>query len=371
MNLNQYVTLGRSGLRVSRLCLGTMTFGNQWGWGSNDDTSRAIMDKYLGAGGNFIDSANIYTKGYSEKFIGDYFFSKKGTLTNLPRDRVVIATKFMGNMYLGDPNGGGAGRKSIIAACEQSLRRLRTDYIDLYWAHFWDHLTPLDEMLRAMESLVQAGKVRYLGLSDHPAWVCAHAHHIMREINGSRLIALQIEYSLLQRTVEAELLPMARHFEMGVTPWSPLRGGVLSGKFARGVRPSTATRVQDDNPHLNEKTYQIVDEMTAVATRVRGRGQKETSVAQVALRWLLQKAGVGSVIIGARTVAQFEDNVGCLDFELLPDEMSQLDMVSQVPLAFPHDFVEMTKANILGGTRVNGQSRPVWDLAPKGDEERY
>ena len=371
MLLQNYVTLGHSGLRVSPLCLGTMTFGTQWGWGSDDATATTIIDKYLAEGGNFIDTANIYTKGYSEKFLGDYFAAGRSTVSNCLRDRVVLATKFMGNLYGGDPNGGGAGRKSIIAACEQSLRRLKTDYIDLYWAHFWDTFTPVEEMLRAMESLVTSGKVRYLGLSDHPAWICAHAQHILKEINGSPLIALQIEYSLAQRTVEAELIPMARHFGMGVTPWSPLRGGVLSGKFTRTSRPDTHTRVQENSPQLSEKNYQIIDELLKLTEEVQQRQSKKISVAQVALRWLAQKNGVSSIIIGARTFEQLADNMGCVAFELTSDDMQRLDTVSQVPMAFPFDFVEATKTNILGGTTVNGQTRATWDLAPKGDEDRY
>ena len=370
MDLRSYVTLGNSGLRVSPLCLGTMTFGTQWGWGSDEAGSRAVLDRYLSAGGNFIDTANIYTKGCSEKIIGDYFAGKRGVASNHPRDRVVIATKFMGNMYLGDPNGGGAGRKSIIAACEQSLRRLKTDYIDLYWAHFWDQFSPLEEMLRAMEHLVTSGKVRYLGLSDHPAWVCAHAQALMREMRGSPLIALQIEYSLAQRTVEGELMPMARHFGMGVTPWSPLRGGVLSGKFTRTSQPESGTRTKAESPHLSEKNYRIIDVLQLVAAEAQERSARPVSVAQVALRWLVQQAGVSSIILGARTVEQLDENLGCLDFELNGEELAKLDEVSKVPQAFPYDFVEMTKANILGGTSINGTVRPSWDLAPRGDEDR-
>lgn len=365
-----YVTLGRSGLRVSRLCLGTMTFGLQWGWGSDDDTSTAVLDHYLSVGGNFLDTANVYTKGYSEAFIGEYLAKRKGTASNSPRDRLVIATKFMGNMYRHDPNGGGAGAKSIIAACEQSLRRLRTDYIDLYWAHFWDRLTPLDEMLRAMEDLRRAGKVRYFGLSDHPAWVCADAQHILKEMSGAPLIGLQIEYSLAQRTVEAELIPMARHFGMGVTPWSPLRAGVLSGKFTRHSRPTGPTRVRVDSPHLNEKNYAIIDELLRIAAELSDEMGRTVSAAQVALAWLLQQPGVSSIIMGARTMAQLGDNLGCLDVTLNASHVGALDKVSAVSHPFPHDFLENAQNTIRGGTIINGTTSKVWELSPADDTER-
>jgi aryl-alcohol dehydrogenase-like predicted oxidoreductase len=205
-----YVTLGRSGLRVSPMCLGAMTFGQEWGWGADPDTSRRIMDAYIDRGGNFIDTANIYTRGHSERIIGDHIgrFAAR-------RDRLVIATKFMGAMHAGDPNSGGGHRKAILAACDESLRRLQTTYIDLYWMHFWDSLTPIDETLRALDDLVSAGKVRYIGFSDTPAWTCAEAQTIARFRGCAPVIGLQIEYSLLERTVEHELIPMARHMGMG------------------------------------------------------------------------------------------------------------------------------------------------------------
>ena len=228
MPLDHYVTLGRSGLRVSPLCLGAMTFGEDLGWGSSVEESEQIIDRFIELGGNFIDTANFYTKGHSEKIIGDHVGRHRAR-----RDRLVIATKFSGNLYPGDPNGGGSGRKSIIAACEQSLRRLQTDYIDLYWLHNWDVHTPIEETMRALDDLVRAGKVRYLGVSDTPAWKIAEANVTARFRGWSPFIALQIEYSLLERTVEQELMPMARELGLGVTPWSPLKSGVLSGKYTR------------------------------------------------------------------------------------------------------------------------------------------
>ena len=228
MSLKDYVTLGHSGLRVSPLCLGAMTFGEDWGWGSSVKESEAILDHYLERGGNFIDTANAYTKGHSEKIIGDHIGRHPSK-----RDRVVIATKFLSNLYRGDPNGGGAHRKAVVSACEHSLRRLGTGYIDLYWMHAWDPTTPIEETLRALDDLVRDGKVRYIGFSDTPAWKCVEAQMLSRFRGWAPLIALQIEYSLLERTVEGDLLPMAREFGLGVTPWSPLKSGVLTGKYTR------------------------------------------------------------------------------------------------------------------------------------------
>ena len=228
MSLDHYVTLGRSGLRVSPLCLGAMTFGEDLGWGSSVEESQQIIDRYIELGGNFIDTANFYTKSHSEKIIGDHVGRHPAR-----RDRLVIATKFSGNLYPGDPNGGGSGRKSIIAACENSLRRLQTDYIDLYWLHNWDVHTPIEETMAALDDLVRAGKVRYLGVSDTPAWKIVEANVTARFRGWSAFIGLQIEYSLLERTVEQELVPMARELGLGITPWSPLKSGALSGKYTR------------------------------------------------------------------------------------------------------------------------------------------
>src|SRR5277367_3875963 len=202
MALDHYVTLGRSGLRVSPLCLGAMTFGEDLGWGSSVEESQQILDRYIDLGGNFIDTANFYTKSHSEKIIGDHLGRHADR-----RDRLVIATKFSGNLYPGDPNGGGTGRKSVIAACEQSLRRLQTDYIDLYWMHVWDRTCPIDETIRAFDDLVRSGKIRYVGFSDTPAWKCAEAQMLATLRGWTPLIALQIEYSLMERTVEGEFVP--------------------------------------------------------------------------------------------------------------------------------------------------------------------
>src|SRR5271154_3552993 len=343
MPLNHYVTLGRSGLRVSPLCLGAMTFGEDLGFGSSVKDSEAILDRYLELGGNFIDTANFYTKSHSEKIIGDHIGRNKEK-----RDRLVIATKFSGNLYPGDPNGGGSSRKSIIAACEQSLRRLQTEYIDLYWLHNWDVHTPIEETMAALEDLVRAGKVRYLGVSDTPAWKVAEANVTARLRGWSAFIGLQIEYSLLERSVEQELVPMGREFGVGITPWSPLKSGVLSGKYTR----QNAGKIKADrgfiaDTFLTEKTYAIVDELQTIAKA------HESTVARVALAWVQAQPGVTSTIIGARRLAQLEDNVKALEVKLSPEELGRLDALTKPTFGFPQSMQSWFPSFHNGGTSVN------------------
>src|SRR3954471_16139056 len=299
MALTDYLTIGTSGLRVSPFCLGAMTFGEDWGWGSSVAESEAIIAAFLGRGGNFIDTANVYTKGHSEQIIG-------GLIGREPskRDRVVIATKFFGSLHPGDPNGGGANSKTIVSSCEQSLRRLQTDYIDLYWMHCWDRHTPIEETLRALDDLVGAGKVRYIGFSDTPAWKVAQAQTIARFRGWSPLVALQIEYSLIERTVAGEVKPMALELGLGVTPWSPLRGGVLSGKYTReNAKTARADRGERVTQFLDERTFAIIDELARLAAT------HGTNSAAVALAWVQGRPGVASTIIGARRLDQLEQNL--------------------------------------------------------------
>lgn len=357
--LDHYLTLGRSGLRVSPLCLGTMTFGLDWGWGSPPEDAVAILDRYIEQGGNFIDTANIYTKGHSEKIIGDHIGRHPAR-----RDRLVIATKFMGNMFPGDPNGGGAGRKAIINACEESLRRLQTDHIDLYYLHFWDHLTPIDETLRALDDLVRAGKVRYLGFSDTPAWKCAQAQYEAIFKNWTPVVALQIEYSLAERTVEHELIPMAREMGMGVTPWSPLKGGLLTGKYRRG-KDAPAEGRGASGRQIDDRTYDLIETLVAVADEV------GCSPAQAALAWVQQRPGVASSIIGARTMAQLEDNLAGLAVALTDQHLQRLNEASTPPAIFPNSFLPFVKNNVQGGTTINGTPSERWHLAPASDAERW
>ena len=349
MPLNHYVTLGRSGLRVSPFCLGTMTFGEDLGWGTSVEESKKILDRFIELGGNFIDTANFYTKSHSEKIIGDHVGRHPSR-----RDRLVIATKFSGNLYPGDPNGGGSGRKSVIAACENSLRRLGTDYIDLYWLHNWDVHTPIDETMAALETLVQSGKVRYIGVSDTPAWKIAEANMIARFRGWSAFIGLQIEYSLLERSVEQELVPMALEFGLGITPWSPLKSGALSGKYTR----HNAGQLKGDRgvlleSFLGEATYAVVDELSAIATA------QESTAARVALAWLAGRPAVTSIIIGARRLAQLEDNIKALDVKLTREERSRLDKLTQPKFGFPQNMEPIFPSIHFGGSTVNGISAPV------------
>ena len=361
MPLNHYITLGRSGLRVSPLCLGTMTFGEEWGWGSTVAESEAILERFLERGGNFIDTANGYTKGHSEVIIGDFFAKSPGR-----RDRAVIATKFLTNLYKGDPNGGGAGRKSIVAACEQSLRRLRTDYIDLYWMHFWDQFTPIEETMRALDDLVRAGKIRYIGISDTPAWKVAQAQTQAHFRGWAPIIALQIEYSLIERTVEGELTPMALELGLGVTPWSPLRGGVLSGKYTRQNKDQLKSdRGERVTKFLTERTYTIIDELIRLA------GELNSTAAAVALAWVQSRPSVASTIIGARRLDQLDQNLAALDLALTDAQIAALNKVSEPILSFPAGFGPMATMFGQGGTTINGAPSQMWPMLPQRDDERY
>jgi aryl-alcohol dehydrogenase-like predicted oxidoreductase len=361
MPLNHYVTLGTSGLRVSPFCLGAMTFGEEWGWGSTAAESETIIAKFLERGGNFIDTANAYTKGHSEKILGDYFGRDRGR-----RDRVVIATKFLANLYAYDPNGGGAGRKAIIEQCEQSLRRLQTDYIDLYWMHAWDRITPIEETMRTLDDLVRAGKVRYIGFSDTPAWKVTQAQLLAHFRGWAPLVALQIEYSLLERTVEGELIPMALEMGLGVTPWSPLRGGALSGKYTRDNAGSIkADRGDRVTTYLNDRSYAIIDELIRI-----GR-EHNTTAAAIALAWVQHRPAVASTIIGARRLDQLDQNLAALEITLSADQVASLDALSEPTLNFPANFLKMTGMFAHNGATVNGEASMVWPMSPKSNEERF
>lgn len=358
MSLDHYVTLGRSGLRVSPLCLGAMTFGEDWGWGASVEESCAIMDRYIERGGNFIDTANMYTKGHSEQIIGSHLGKSRR------RDRIVIATKFTGNLYRNDPNGGGANRKAIVEQCEQSLRRLQTDYIDLYWLHNWDRFTPIEETMRALDDLVAAGKLRYVGVSDTPAWKVAQAN-VLADIRGwTPFVGLQIEYSLLQRTVEGELIPMARELGLGVTPWSPLASGVLSGKYKRGDQNDPA-RGDWAKSYLNDRAFDVVDVLVAAAKEL------DSTPARVALSWVQHRPGVTSTIIGARRLDQLDDNLKSLDLVLPHDVAARLDAATTPVLPFPCDFLTFSTGFYGGGSNINGLQTQAFPMSPEGDQDRY
>jgi aryl-alcohol dehydrogenase-like predicted oxidoreductase len=361
MPLNHYVTLGASGLRVTPLCLGAMTFGEDLGWGSSVGESQAILDRFIDRGGNFIDTANVYTLGHSEKIIGDHLGRHSHK-----RDRLVIATKFFGNLFVQDPNGGGAGRKSLTSACHESLRRLQTDYIDLYWMHASDRHTPMEETMRALDDLVRQGKVRYIGFSDTPAWKVTQAQMIAHFRGWAPLIAIQIEYSLLQRSVEGELIPMARELGLGVTPWSPLKSGVLSGKYTRENHGKIkADRGMWAEGSLNDRTYDVVDALISIAKSL------DTTPARVALAWVQRRPGVTSTIIGARSRDQLEQNLGALDVVLAPEHIQKLDALTEPQLDFPAGFVQMSPAFMHGGLTVNGVTAPMPPILPRPDSPRY
>lgn len=361
MSLAHYITLGHSGLRVSPLCLGAMTFGKEWGWGSEPAEAARILDRYVDQGGNFIDTANGYTKGHSEAIIGDHLAHDRKK-----RDRVVIATKFTTNMFMGDPNGGGASRKAVLAQCEESLRRLRTDYIDLYWLHAWDRTTPIEETMRALDTLVQQGKVRYLGFSDTPAWKVAQAQTMALLRGWAPLVALQIEYSLLQRTVEGELVPMARELGLGITPWGPLRGGALSGKYRRADQGKhEAGRGARVTNYLDDRTFDILEIAQNIAEEL------GTTVPRVALAWVQGRPGVASTIIGARTLEQLDDNVGALAVKLTQEHVERLDRATKPTLPFPVDMLGAVPMFAYGGTTINGEPSQAWPQAPQTDAERW
>ncbi|MDX6316290.1 MAG: hypothetical protein QOF84_253 [Streptomyces sp.] len=361
MSLDSFVTLGRSGLRVSPFCLGAMTFGEDHGWGATAAESEAMIAEYLDRGGNFIDTANIYTNGHSEKIIGDFFAGQ-----NARRDRTVIGTKFFCNLHEGDPNGGGGGRKAMIHQCEDSLRRLQTDYIDIYWLHNWDRTAPIEETLRALDDLVTAGKIRYIGFSDIPAWKAAEAQTVAHFRGWSPVIAMQLEYSLLERTVEGELIPMAQELGMGVMPWSPLKGGFLSGKYSRKNADSVDSKraaLMGGGP--SEADYDVIEAVNAVAA------DQDVSPASVALAWVRSRQGVTSTLIGARRMEQFRENLAALDVTLTPAQIASLDEVSEPALNFPaHYNTHLAPTLAFAGATVDGQPSEVSPLL-KGNSARY
>ena len=347
--LSSYRLLGRSGLRVSPLALGTMTFGTDWNWGADETQARRIFDTYVERGGNFIDTANRYTEGTSERFVGAF---AKGR-----RDSLVLATKYTLPMRPGAANSGGNHRKAMVRSLEDSLKRLGTDYVDLFYLHAWDFTTPVEEIMRAFDDLVRAGKVLYLGLSDIPAWQASRMQVIADLRGWAPLVAMQVEYNLIERTVERDVVPMAAELGLGVIPWSPLASGVLTGKYSRadlGQMPSgsaaegTRRDVAAGNGALTERGLAIADVVKQVAS------ETGHSPAQVALAWTLLNPAVTAPIIGARTLAQLEDNLGALEVTLDEGQRTRLQAASAIELGFPHEFLArpMTKAIVSGGLDI-------------------
>lgn len=348
--LDQYRLLGRSGLRVSPLSLGTMTFGVPAAWGCDEEEAKRLLDHYVDKGGNFIDTANFYAEGESERILGKLIQGR--------REQLAIATKYSLTMHRGDPNASGNHRKNMVQSVEASLRRLQTGYIDLLYLHIWDDLTPVDEILRAFDDLVRAGKVLYVGISDTPAWQVSRMQAIADMRGWSPLVALQIPYSLAERTVERDLIPMALEMGLGVLPWSPLAGGILSGKYGQddlqpdqpAAKPGPGTRKQLNvaTGRLTERTLAIAGEVKAVA---REGGH---SPAQVALAWTLLNRGVASTIIGVRNMTQLEDNLAALDLTLDEEHIARLDSISRIDLGFPHELINSPMADYMfGGVRVD------------------
>lgn len=363
MSVSHSYLLGRSGLRVSRISLGTMTFGKDGpfgAWGSTEETSRAVFERYLAAGGNFIDTADFYTKGTSESLLGK-FIADAGV-----RERVVLTTKFSNSVEAGNANGGGNGRKHMMRAVEASLRRLRTDYIDLYLLHTWDRMTPAEEVMRTFDDLVRAGKIRYAGLSDVPGWYAARAQTWAEAHALTPLINLQLQYSLIERGIEPEFVPLAQNLGLGITAWSPLGGGLLSGKYrpdAAGATGAGRLNVEATGKrlgHFTEQNWRIVAVLEQVAREL-GR-----SPAQVALNWAATQPGVGSVIVGASRPEQLDDTLAALDFELPVESRQALQEVSARPPPFPYGmFTDAYQAWLLNagvsvGDKPRGYAPGVW-----------
>ena len=341
MQMN-YRLLGSSGLRVSEASLGTMTFGDDWGWGAAKDESRKIYDAFREAGGNFIDTANLYTNGTSESLLGEFIEGH--------RESMVLATKYTNSAPGIDPNAAGNQRKNMVQAVEASLKRLRTDYIDLYWVHIWDQITPVQEVMRALDDLVRAGKVLYVGISDAPAWWVAQANTLADLRGWSPFVGLQIEYSLIERTVERELIPMAKALNVGVTAWSPLAGGILTGKY-HGSQTTEPGRMNSDmlKDFLPEQEHaeRVVTAVKAVSAEV-GR-----SMAQVALAWLRYRPVPVIPILGARKLAQLKDNLESVHLKLTDAQVKRLDEASSVDLGFPYELYskDLPRTFAYGGLR--------------------
>jgi len=347
LSLDDYRLLGRSGLRVSPLCLGTMTFGETWG--ADEAESRRIFDAYVDRGGNFIDTAGYYAQGRAETLTGKFAAQK--------RDRLVLSTKYSLAIEQGDPNAAGNGRKNMVRSVEESLKRLQTDYIDLLFLHVWDDSTPPDEIMRGFDDLVRMGKVLYIGISDTPAWQVARLQTLAQLRGWTPFAALQVEYSLLQRTTERDLIPAADALGMGVMPWSPLASGLLSGKYATGAMDSSDPEggrraMLEARGRVSRSAIVVADAVQSIADEI------GATSAQVAIAWTLANPAVTAPLLGARTLRQFEDNIGALAVTLDADHLANLDAASRIDGGFPHDFLgsDFIRAGLTGGTSIRLRS---------------
>jgi aryl-alcohol dehydrogenase-like predicted oxidoreductase len=341
----RYQLLGPSGLRVSELCLGTMSFGGAWGFGADEKESHRILGEFADAGGNFIDTANKYHEGQSEEILGSFL--------GPGRDRWVVATKYTLAMRDGDPNAAGNSRKNLRRSVDASLRRLRTDYLDLLWVHAWDYTTPVEKVMRALDDLVAAGKVLHVALSDAPAWVASAANTLADLRGWSPLVALQVEYSLLERTAERELLPMAEAFGLSLCAWAPMGAGVLTGKYTRGPSssPADSRRAAANQARLTERNLRIAREVDRVADEL------GATSARVAVAWLRQRHRRVIPILGARKLEQLQDVLGSLEVGLAAEHLARLDEVSRIELGFPYELLRGPQ-----GQMVYGDLEPQIDL---------
>jgi aryl-alcohol dehydrogenase-like predicted oxidoreductase len=340
----RYRLLGNTGLRVSEVFLGAMTFGEQGGVGAPPEECRAMLNAFADAGGNVIDTAINYRSGQSEEIVG--------MLMDGRRDRFVVSTKYTVSRDRSDPNAAGNQRKNLVLSLETSLRRLRTDYIDLYWVHMWDAHTPVEETIRALDDAVRAGKVLYVGISDTPAWVVSHANTLAQCRGLTAFAALQAPYSLLNRDIERELLPMAQALGMTVAAWSPLAGGILSGKFTRPSGPDPGSRLAAQS--LSERDRAVARAVQETA------GELGVTPAQVAISWTRSKSQAVIPILGARRHAQLIDNLGALDLELSAEATERLEAATGFMPGFPADFIAETSGWVFGeaNRRLDGRCAP-------------
>jgi aryl-alcohol dehydrogenase-like predicted oxidoreductase len=353
--LDDYRLLGRSGLRVSPLSLGTMNFGATGAWATEEDAAKEIFDRYVEQGGNFVDTANYYSQGKSERVLSKLIQGR--------RDSLVISTKYSLTMRPGDPNASGNHRKNMVRAVEDSLERLDTDYIDLFYLHVWDSRTPVEEILRAFDDLVRVGKILYAGISDTPAWQVSRLQAIAELRGWAPLVALQVPYNLTERTVERDLLPMAREMGLGVLPWSPLAGGVLSGKYSRAdlaAKTQGAAAGMNTRKDINVATGRLSERNLEIANVVKSVAQEMgCTPSQVALAWILLHSAVISPLIGVRTLAQLEDNLAALAVTFSKDHIERLDAVSRIDLGFPHELLASRATDqMFGGVKVGRRDTP-------------
>jgi len=333
----KYKILGKSGLRVSEICLGTMGFGTEWTYGADKDESKKVFDAFLNSGGNFIDTANRYTEGSSEKFLGEFIQAE--------RNNLVVATKYTLYTQRGNVNDGGNHRKNLVQSIEGSLNRLNTSYVDLLYLHAWDFTVGVEEVLRNLQYLVQSGKVLHIAISDTPAWIISQGNAIAELRGWSSFVAVQAEYSLTQRTPERDIIPMCNANNVAVTAWAPLAGGALTGKYLNNN--DSSLRLKSTSQRLNERNTTIAKEVVSVANEI-GCG-----ASHVALNWIRKQKGTIIPIVGARKEEQIKESLQCLNFDLSSEQMNRLNEISKIEPGFPHDFLasDVVKEVIFGGTK--------------------